>query len=76
MEPVIVEIKIGNEQEQVDSLGNKYTSKRYYAKFEDGLALHWEQNVWPNEKIGGWFWHLSEEEWIEEAKKQYKARHQ
>ena len=79
MEPIIVEIKIYPEQEEVDSVGEKYTSKRYVAKFNNGDILQWEQNVWPNETgyegFGGWLWHWSEEEWFVFATKKYKERY-
>jgi hypothetical protein len=75
MEPIIVEIKIYPEQEQIDSVGEKYTSKRYMAKFEDGQIIGVEQRVWPKdtgyEGYGGYLWHWAEEEWIEEAKTRY-----
>lgn len=79
MEPIIVEIKIYPEEEQIDSVGEKYSSKRYMAKFENGDILQWEQNVWPDAKpydgTGRWLWHWSEEEWIEFAKTKYKERY-
>jgi hypothetical protein len=79
MEPVIVEIKIYPEQEQIDSVGEKYSSKHYMAKFDNGDILQWEQNVWPNETgyegFGGWLWHWSEEEWFVFATKKYKERY-
>jgi len=79
MKPIIIEVKIYPEQEEIDSAGEKYTSKRYMAKFDNGDILHWQQNVWPKDTghavFGGWLWHWSEEEWIEFAQKKYTERY-